>query len=189
MKILFLDRDRGPDKIGLLGAAEGFGGFGDRSVGLVEEAELHLAGGEHLGIVGAERGRMKTVFQKRQRFGIDLRTPGHHNAVGPHAPAQGLAKVQRGSKVRGDMRALGRKARVAGQNDRFAARKGFADRLERLAPHQHRMTQGQLTEPFQIRRQLPDQPVIVPDHSVIGNGSQNKDRQAHALASTSGWPV
>ena len=70
MKILFLDRDRGPHEIGLLGAAKCLGGLGDRGVGLVEQPKLHLAGGEHLGIVGAERGRMKTVFQKRQRFGI-----------------------------------------------------------------------------------------------------------------------
>ena len=96
VKIFFLDRDRRPDKIGLLGAAEGFGSFGDRGVGLVEEAELHLAGGEHLGIVGAERGGMKAVFEQRQRLFIALSIhagPGDVPVVFPVGLGGGLAGV------------------------------------------------------------------------------------------------
>jgi len=63
MEILFLDRDRGPNEIGLLGAAKRLGGLGDRGIGLVEEAELHLAGGEHLRVVGAEGAGMEAVFE------------------------------------------------------------------------------------------------------------------------------
>ena len=52
-EVFLLDSDRGFDEIGLLGAAESLGSSGDRGIRLIEEAELELAGCQHLGVVGA----------------------------------------------------------------------------------------------------------------------------------------
>src|SRR5262245_3343982 len=85
-----------------------------------------------------------------------------------------------------DMDALGLKRRVLCDHDALAARQRLADRLERLAPHDHRLAPGQRLEALEIGADMPGHLIVEADDAVLGHGDDEDDcGLVHGLAAPS----
>lgn len=67
--------------------------------------------------------------------------------------------------------------RIAREDDILAAGEGFADRLECLAAHEHRVPQRELFEAFEILRHMPGQLIFKTDDAIEACG--NDEGEGH----------
>src|SRR6185295_15400552 len=67
--------------------------------------------------------------------------------------------------------------RVARHHQARAARQRLPDRLERLAPHQHRLAHRERLEAFEVIGQMPRHGIVAPDDAVARH--RHDERQLH----------
>ena len=74
------------------------------------------------------------------------------------------------------LRAFGGKRAVARDDDILAILERAAQRLPRLAAHDHGVAGGERAEAREVRRQLPGKGVVCADHAVTRNGGDEGER-------------
>jgi hypothetical protein len=78
------------------------------------------------------------------------------------------------------LRALCAPGRIAGQHDVAAARQQAGQTLERPPAHDHRAAHGLRLEALEVRRQVPGQRAVPPDHAIVGARQVDRDHTATA---------
>src|SRR5215212_1119882 len=115
----------------------------------------------------------------RQGERVDLGAARNRHRVGSHALCERLARLDGLWPTQRDANAFGLKCGIAREHDRLPPRQRPADGLEGLAPHDHRLPPGEIPEAPQIGLEPPEQPVVAPDHAIVGHGDDEDEGGGH----------